>query len=408
MTIKSPEASATHKRAVREADVSIELSPPDLKKARLLESLDSALIKPEDVDLPRFRRQSQSAPTPKEEARKRYQAARDRRKPVFSSDEDEEDEGKEFSPTPMLELNASQTPDYEEEPKVSVKKETESPKQAAEPVKRRRGRPRKGEQEKKPMTVTRRSKRIVENPDLRKSHANEPPVLLVPKPLRALGLGLPMYGNEPRVDQVAALITKLALGRQKPLTVDAERIHTASYRDKRFTLTTLDVLRQLIEEANPRAVKNEIIDESVVMYDFKAHLLSSINQLMDLHAAIKDICHDVMEVQRQKTEVRKNILDLKKEHANVGEQLNKLRNEHNAHKEKQARFNSTVESIDALKQAIEDPKATEKATCLSETVRLKLADMSRVYHPKLGLQDQLHIINEELAKKLEFYTTEGK
>lgn len=374
-------------------DQTTRLSPPDFKKARLLESLDLALIKPEDVDLPRRRRQSLS----KAEARKNYQEARDRRKLMFSSDDEEEE--KEFSPAPLMDFNISQTPDYEEETKPAVKREPESPK-PAEPVKRRRGRPRKGEQEKKLMTVTRRSKRIVENPDLRKHHTPEPAVLLVPKPLRALGLGLQTF-NETKPEPRATLITKLALGKQKPLTVDAERLHTASSRDKRFTLTTLDVLRQLIDEANPKAVKNEIINESAILYEFKAHLLYSINQLTDIHSATRDISHDVMEVQRQKTEMRKSILELKKEHANVGELLNKLRNEHNLHKEKQAQFNNTVDAIAALKEATANPSSYQEHTSLNDTVLLKLADLSRVYHPELGLQQQLQIINDELAKKLE-------
>lgn len=397
---KSPLASPDHRqhkpqaspkgRLTREPP---KLSPPDAKKARLLESLDLALIKPEDVDLPRRRRQSLS----KAEARKNYQAARDRRKLMFSSDEEEEE--KEFSPAPVMDFNVSQTPDYEEETKPPVKKEPESPK-PAEPVKRRRGRPRKGEQEKKLMTVTRRSKRIVENPDLRKHHTPEPAILLVPKPLRALGLGLLTF-SESKPEPTATLITKSALGRQKPLTVDAERIHTANSRDKRFTLTTLDVLRQLVDEANPKAVKNEIINESAVLYEFKAHLLYSISHLMDVHASTKDISHDVMEVQRQKTEMRRNILELKKEHANVGEQLNKLRNEHNLHKEKQAQFNNTVDAIAALKEATANPASYDDHSSLSDTVLMKLADVTRVFHPQLGLQQQLQIINEELSRKLE-------
>ncbi|KAM3117538.1 hypothetical protein RJF_4331 [Candidozyma auris] len=412
-SIRSPEKSPsgspeTHRNKLKRDspdnfNIYTQPSPPDSKRAKLLDSLDSALTKPEDTDLPKLRRRSQSH-TSKTAARKQYQEARELRKTAFSSDDD--DDEKDFTPTPMMDYNeASQTPDYEEESETIVKKEPVSPKQPTEPVKRKRGRPRKGEQEKKSLTVTRRSKRIVENPDLQKHHTPEPVISLVPKPLRTLGLGLQAYQTNVKPEPTATSITKSASGRQKPLVVDAERLHTSSTRDKRFTLTTLDVLRQLVNENNPKAMKNEIINESDVLQDFKAHLIYNINHLMDLHASVKDISHDVADVQRRKTEMRTKILELKKQHADVGEKLNRLRNEHNLHKEKQAHFDSTVDALDALKKATADPQAFEETTSISDSVLLRLADVARVYDPKSGLQEQLHIINRELAKALESTTS---
>ncbi|KAM3122767.1 hypothetical protein CJJ07_002755 [Candidozyma auris] len=412
-SIRSPEKSPsgspeTHRNKLKRDspdnfNIYTQPSPPDSKRAKLLDSLDSALTKPEDSDLPKLRRRSQSH-TSKTAARKQYQEARELRKTAFSSDDD--DDEKDFTPTPMMDYNeASQTPDYEEESETIVKKEPVSPKQPTEPVKRKRGRPRKGEQEKKSLTVTRRSKRIVENPDLQKHHTPEPVISLVPKPLRTLGLGLQAYQTNVKPEPTATSITKSASGRQKPLVVDAERLHTSSTRDKRFTLTTLDVLRQLVNENNPKAMKNEIINESDVLQDFKAHLIYNINHLMDLHASVKDISHDVADVQRRKTEMRTKILELKKQHADVGEKLNRLRNEHNLHKEKQAHFDSTVDALDALKKATADPQAFEETTSISDSVLLRLADVARVYDPKSGLQEQLHIINRELAKALESTTS---
>lgn len=98
-----------------------------------MDSLDLALTKPEDTDLPKLRRRSQSH-TLKTAARKQYQEARELRKTAFSSDDD--DDEKDFTPTPMMDYNeASQTPDYEEESETIVKKEPVSPKQPTEPVK---------------------------------------------------------------------------------------------------------------------------------------------------------------------------------------------------------------------------------------------------------------------------------
>lgn len=397
-------------------------SPETDRHNKVLASLDSAFIKQEDKNLPRLRGASKSTKPDKLAARYELQKSRlDRRKLTFSSD-DEDDEGAISTISAQIDYHEEPAtpsyPDYEvdtetyeendanekdtnekdtneKEYSIGTKKE-ESMEPAA---KRRRGRPRKSEQEKKELVVTRRSRRIVENPTLRKHHSQEQPTLmLVPKPLRVTGL-VPGSGVVlTESSRSTLLLTQKPSGKQKPLTIDAERLHTASSRDKRFNLTTLDVLRQFVDEHAPRATKNDIINEQIVMDEFKAHLLYHVHHLMDLHASIRDISHDIIEVQRRKNEVRKNILELKRKHGDIGIELTKVRKEYTDDKRNHGEFQSMVSAFNQLKAAV---TSQGLATSLSDKVQMDLDDLGRIFDPRQGLAVQLRAINAELATMLE-------
>lgn len=393
-------------------------SPDTPKHRKLLTSLDSVLIKTEDRNLPRLRRHSQTTPNKKSSARRQLQKSRqERRILTFSSDEDEDDAAistvdaqigyhdDSVSATPTYDAGSEMEPDFDAEdhdhmakrehsPDVVKKEELEEP-----PTKRRRGRPRKNEQEKKEKVVTRRSRRIVENPTLRKHHSLEQPALmLMPKPLRAFGL-VPgaSTGNTPSVSG-ALLLTQKANGKQKPLVIDAERLHTASSRDKRFNLTTLDVLKQFVDEYTPRATKNDIINEQVVLDEFKAHLIYHLRHLMDLHASVRDISHDIAEVQRRKNETRRKILDLKKKHADVGTELSKVRKDYSDDKQGHAEFMAMASNFAELEAAV---KIQPQTTGISEKIQMELDNLSRVLHPREGVAAQLQAINARLASMVE-------
>lgn len=378
--------------------------------------MDSALIKSEDKALPRLRHHSQSHQGEKSATRRELQKLRlDRRKLTFSSDEDDEDAGI-TTITGQIDFNEDSTrasPAYLPEPQFGQDIEQESETIGPEtplikkeestepPVKRRRGRPRKSEQEKKEKVVTRRSRRIVENPALRKHHALEQPALmLVPKPLRAFGL---VPGGHSQVITSSTpgtlLLTQKPNGKQKPLTIDAERLQTASSRDKRFNLTTLDVLRQFVDEHNPRATKNETLNEQVVLDEFKAHLLYHVRHLMDLHASIRDISHDIAEVQRRKNETRKNILELKRKHAEVGIEISKVRKEYSDDKQSHAEFMAMVGAFTDLKSAV--TSETAPGPNLSDKVNMELDNLTRIFDPREGIAVQLQAINAELTSIVE-------
>lgn len=380
---------------------------------KLLSNLDSAFIKPEDINLPRLRQHSPK--TERKSARKQYQQFRqDRRKLMFSSDEEQEHEEPQFyqpeqsdeqfeqdfynDETPEPEPNSPNASPSPKSPNSANPKSpnpkspnTKLPKlESEEPQKRKRGRPRKAELDKKAKVVTRRSQRIVANPSLRKHH--EEPAQLVPKPLRALGFGTAPVN--------AVLLTKIGgSGRQKPLTINAERLHTASTRDRRFNLTTLDVLRQFVDEHNPKGAKNEVVSENIVLSEFKAHLLYHIHHLMDLHASIKDISHDIADVQRRKNDMRRNIVDLKKQHAQVGTELNKLRKTYNDDKENHAKFKQMVGTLGSLKTAVSEPE--NFSANLSDKVVLGLGNIARIFNPATGLREQFQVVNSALSQSLE-------
>lgn len=379
-------------------------------------SLESAFIKPQDRDLPRLRRISRGSEAVKE-ARDELKLVRShRRKLAFSSDNEHDDDditddrrvyatenvgqhnddetaASNYDAGTEFEYNMDLDNDLDErERSVSVKRE--SSEELAPAPKRKRGRPRKGEQEKKEREVTRRSKRIVENPSLKKSLVLEPTTQSqLPKPLRAIGL-VPHVGHPPELAAVS--LSKKPNGKQKPLTIDAERLHTSSTRDRRFNLTTLDVLKQFVDEHGVKPASNDTINENVVLTEFKAHLMYHLNHLMDLHASIVDISHDIGDVQRRKNEMRRKILDLKKQHTAVGTELSKERKFYNDTKDEHSRFMLMVGSLNNLKASMSGGKCN-----LSEKVFSEIGDLAHIFDPKRGLASQLRIVNSELASLLE-------
>lgn len=251
----------------------------------------------------------------------------------------------------------------------------EEPEIKEEP-KRKRGRPRRGEAPvKKPVLATRKSRRIVDNP----KPVAKPPV--APKPLKLLILHSPP----------AQSLTTSSTGRQKPLSVDAERLYTSSAKDRRFNLNTLDVLTQFVEEFQPKGAKNEVVSENTVLAEFKAHLLYSLRQLLDVHATIKDISHDIFETQRQKQQIRRDILEAKKEHAGVGTALNLLRADYNSSKQRHTAFSALAESLGQI---------SAPSHSLSQKVLQELRDMDRIHNRDQGLLRQLEKTNRLLQKKL--------
>lgn len=374
-------------------------SPEHSKQHRLLATLESAFTP--DHGLPRLRPQ--------------LEPTREKRKAAFSSDDDDDerdtfsrDSLRDTDNTDNVEPYAAETytdyGDYDADEKgffsktqsltktlpPSPKPVKEEPKDDAGPEpKRRRGRPKKGEAETKTRTVTRRSKRIVENPTLqtRRPAAAQ----TAPKPLRALGLAQ-LAPPAVKLAPDAVLLSEKPAGKQRPLTIDAERLFTASSRDRRFNLTTLDVLRQFVEEHVPRPAANAIVNENTVLTEFKAHLKYNLAHLADVHASIADLSHDVAELQRRKNDTRRAILELKKKHAAVGTELARQRRTHASEKEKHEEFMLVVRLLNQLR--------TETTGSLSVTTLTEFADVRRVLHGHLGLGPQLQDINAGLAQRL--------
>lgn len=324
-----------------------------------------------------------------------------RTKFLFSSDREDEDNGKTDQPNhwePDLDEPLVKT----EEPDIhSEGPATPAPEPTEPAPKRKRGRPRKGEQTAKNLVVTRRSLRIVAHPTRGKPARNTAQVVAA-KPLQAMGLALLLRAPRPTPLEESLLFGVLATGKQKPMTIDAERAYTASTRDRRFNLTTLDVIKQLVEEHVPRPVANDAVNENVVLTEFKAHLKYHIEHLMDLHWSIIDISHDISSIQRRKNELRRSILDLKKKHAQVGTELAIERKTYADAKAQHTKFVSMSESMLRLKTAIlqEPPRHS------SDHVLLQLRDLGALYHPERGLHGSLKSVNEQISSRLRAYNTE--
>lgn len=260
------------------------------------------------------------------------------------------------------------------------------------PAKRKRGRPRKGEVEKKVGVVTRRSKRVVENPALQKRHAEEAPRGSHPKPFSSMAL---LLAHRAKADPVrgARPLGLNSKGKKRPLTIDTERLHSTSTRDRRFNLTTLDVLKHFVEEHSPRPSANDVISENVVLTEFKSHLKFYLDHLADLHSSVVDISHDLANVQKKKNEVRRSILQLQKKHSLVGAELSVERRKYYHMKEKHQEFMLMVGAIGDLKAALCDESPPLD---LSASVMLSLSQVQRVLNADHGMPAQLVSVVESL------------
>ncbi|KAM9888309.1 hypothetical protein OXX79_013008, partial [Metschnikowia pulcherrima] len=221
------------------------------KKAKILQKLDSALVSPEDLKRPRLRRASENQNPEKTESAPKS-TLRQNRKLAFSSDEDDEnDAGDTFAPGASI---GEKTEEIGRDFESPAPFEADSAPDLVSEPKRRRGRPKKNQREEKVVTVTRRSKRVEENPALRQAHVLHPSVMLAVRPLRALNAAFNVQENGVKSEAVS--LTRPG-GKQKPMVIETERVVTPSSRGRRVQLNTLDVLQQLVEEHAPRPAQNE-------------------------------------------------------------------------------------------------------------------------------------------------------
>ncbi|KAJ8139473.1 hypothetical protein OY671_007315 [Metschnikowia pulcherrima] len=406
------------------------------KKAKILQKLDSALVSPEDLKRPRLRRASEIQNPEKTDSAPKS-TLRQNRKLAFSSDEDDENDagdtfapgasigakteeiGRDFeSPAPF---EADSAPDVSQEPEKTPILKSEPTEELVSEPKRRRGRPKKNQREEKVVTVTRRSKRVEENPALRQAHVLHPSVMLAVRPLRALNAAFNVQENGVKSEAVS--LTRPG-GKQKPMVIETERVVTPSSRGRRVQLNTLDVLQQLVEEHTPRPAQNETVSENVVLTEFKAHLKYNLSRLADQHACIGDISQDINRVQRRKNELRRTILELRRQHAEVGAELARERHVFQENRAEHARFMAMAEAMKSLKksvdekvekvdeEAVNDASGTAKGTMESrmeenkeahghaQSVHMDLGDLRRLLHPETGLKAQLQSVNAALAETL--------
>lgn len=223
------------------------------------------------------------------------------------------------------------------------------------------------------------------------------------KPLLTLKsvLALPSGGRDRTFESIVPLSKRKFNEKQKPLMVEALRILVDSNNDRRLKINTLDVLRQLIINFDPKVHKNRFINEQVLHDEFKSHLIHSLSHVVDAHASIKDISDDIHNVQKQKNEFRKKIFDLKNNHAKVGDELNKLRAQYNESKANYETSSALIDLFSKVNKRVSNETDIELFTNdedENDAIDKNLSSLSRIINPHSGVYKKLSLVNDKLSQ----------
>lgn len=227
------------------------------------------------------------------------------------------------------------------------------------------------------------------------------------KPLITLKsvLAVPSKRRDRTFESVVPLSKRKFNEKQKPLMVEALRIIVDSH-DRRLKINTLDVLRQLLINFDPKIHKNRFINEQALHDEFKTHLLHSLSHIADAHASIKDISNDILSVQKQKNEFRKKIFDLKNNHAKVGDELNKLRAHYNETKSNFETSSALIDLFSKVSKRVSEGTECElftkeeedKEEVSTDVIDKNLATLARVINPQSGIYKKLTLVNDKLSQ----------
>lgn len=280
--------------------------------------------------------------------------------------------------------------------KVSVIVKEEPTDSVEETGKRRRGRPKKNESVPREMTVTRKSSRIVDKIDT--SSKNKSNTTTGAKPLRVMHFDQLLTPTDNSDSQQSS--GNLPLSDQSRNMTDAASIpqHQGNRRNRHGLPNTLDVLIQFVKEHTAKPKINDTVNEAMILSEYRLHLISSLEHLRDLHLDIADISNDVYEVQRKKNEVRRKILEVKKEHATTLENIDGVKCEYDNILKSHREFMATVNSLQALKKAIDSETPQEDSELSTNEL---LSVYSGLIDPEWGLASQLRSVNTKLSSMLE-------
>lgn len=230
-------------------------------------------------------------------------------------------------------------------------------------------------------------------PEYKATRRRKEPVrrLRVIKPLISLRSIITLPSRPPRGD-VVPLLKKRAGDKQRPMAVDVQRIITESTKDRRLRVNTLDVLRQLVVNHDPKIHKNRFINEEATHNELRQYLLSQLDLIADTHGSIRDIANDILRIQREKNELRKKIYDLRNDHAKVGADLDRLRLQYNQEKTEYQAMDLTMKQFEALNTLVKNGEQSSVPD-----IDHRLHEISRVVNPLLGLHQKVTLINNKLA-----------
>ncbi|CUM66963.1 uncharacterized protein PRCAT00004650001 [Priceomyces carsonii] len=203
------------------------------------------------------------------------------------------------------------------------------------------------------------------------------------------------YPTEKAIDCLLLLKTKSS-ERQKPMTIDIERIIIDSKKDRRFKINTYDVLKHLVKNYQPLKLQSLAVNENTIQEEFKTHVLSHIEHLADMHFSIKDISEKISEIQRMKLEYRTNIYKIREDHNNVGTNLSRLRKEYSLEVDNYNKNNSLCDKFESVNRSVNHSNSNDMCNDIHSSVNEKLRLFSKLAHSLHGICQKLSFINDEL------------
>lgn len=261
-----------------------------------------------------------------------------------------------------------------------------------EPIKKRRGRPRKHEQVIREMKVTRKSLRISDKPDL----AQRTPSTIVPstgpKALKPLDLSQLLTPVDTSDSSQSPNFPTFS-----PLTGEISKLSGSLFFNARSPgvhINTLSVLLEYIKDYSPRPKANEIVNESVILEEYKTAYVKLVEDLLVTHSSIVDISAKISETHRKKNELRKKIIETKEALSVLSSETENVRQELDDFKSKHSDVMSLVQSLRNLQNSINHG---DLPICLSSTVLTKLDTYNRVFDSQWGLKARLESVNANLA-----------
>lgn len=333
--------------------------------------LDSALIKNEDIHLPRLRRRSETHDTSR--------SPEQIQKEILSDLEQE------------LVRQVSEVPEVLVPevlvPEVPLKKKRGRPKKIRDLTtpevqlpKRPRGRP-KGSTIKKPVLTEE------ESISWRRLKRKRTPI-----PIEFMEHSdLDSIQEEDYIGPPIPLTKRQTNEQQKPLKIDIDRLVIENNRDKRSRINTLDVLKHLVKRFEPPVKTGGNLNYSIINDDFKLHLIDYLNHLSDIHGNISDLSTEVKIVQRERDEIRKNMLQTRKDYADVINETNKIRHDFQKYKEKHEDMMDLNQQLQNLRHSIDT--TTENPI---STIDENLGVIHKLYNKANGLGKNLKLVNQNL------------
>ncbi|KAK6460427.1 hypothetical protein DFJ63DRAFT_252658 [Scheffersomyces coipomensis] len=183
--------------------------------------------------------------------------------------------------------------------------------------------------------------------------------------------------------------------KQKPLTIDVERLREVNNKDRRAKVNTLDVLKYLIRDFEPPTVNSTVIKESILQQDFKAHVLSQLQYLSDIYGTINDLTTRISQVQKQKHDFRKRIFELRHDHGELGKELNVVRVNYNRDKKSIDNLNFIN---DELSQLSKGGHELDEEINVDNLVNDNILEVNKIINPNSGIFHKLKLVNEKLSQ----------